>query len=119
MVSDRERALFEAGIKLGALYHQFTGTPVDLETAKNLEGAIEGCVSLQPYVREVKVSIDREMIRKRINRFGYCELEGIMLNVRIKVLCGKTEVEASLGPEDGYPMMKIEEIRENGANNDR
>ena len=28
MVSGREQALFEAGIKLGALYHQFVGMPL-------------------------------------------------------------------------------------------
>ncbi len=28
MESDREQAVFEAGIKLGALYHQWVGTPI-------------------------------------------------------------------------------------------
>ncbi|MCQ2376461.1 MAG: dihydroneopterin aldolase family protein, partial [Methanocorpusculum sp.] len=27
MATDRENAVFEAAIKLGALYHQFVGTP--------------------------------------------------------------------------------------------
>jgi len=31
-MNDREQALFEAGIKLGALYHQYVGAPLDLNT---------------------------------------------------------------------------------------
>jgi len=32
-MSDREQAIFEAGIKLGALYHQWVGTPISQESA--------------------------------------------------------------------------------------
>ncbi|MFH0966806.1 MAG: dihydroneopterin aldolase family protein, partial [Methanobacteriota archaeon] len=41
MISDRERAAFEAGIKLGALYHQWVGTPVSRESANSLKLAME------------------------------------------------------------------------------
>ena len=46
MPTNREIAAFEAGIKLGALYHQFVGSPVSPKTADSLERAIEESISL-------------------------------------------------------------------------
>ena len=37
MQNERERAGFEAGIKLGALYHQWVGTPISQDSAESLE----------------------------------------------------------------------------------
>ena len=37
MATDRENAVFEAAIKLGALYHQFVGTPISRATADKVE----------------------------------------------------------------------------------
>jgi hypothetical protein len=79
MVFEREQAAFEAGIKLGALYHQFIGTPVSPETAPKLEEAIERSIGLQPYVRQVRVRLDRGGMQENI--FGYSELSGTMLSV--------------------------------------
>ena len=39
-LSNRERAIFEGGISMGALYHQFVGTPVNIESCNSLEKAI-------------------------------------------------------------------------------
>lgn len=110
MVTDTERAAFEAGIKLGALYHQFTGTPVGLDTAESLERAIKSSISLQPYVRDVQVRIDRKVISESLNRFGYCELDGRMLDVSVEVEFGKKRVFAALKYDGNYPMMHIEDI---------
>ena len=55
MTTDRELAIFEAAIKLGALYHQWVGTPVSRTSAESLEKAIEKSVILQPYVEEISV----------------------------------------------------------------
>ena len=83
-INERDRAVFEAGIKLGALYHQFVGTPISTETIDDLSRAMEQSVILQPYVRSVSVMIDREMVEKRENpEFRYCELEGRMLHVNL------------------------------------
>ncbi|MCX9013476.1 MAG: dihydroneopterin aldolase family protein [Candidatus Methanoperedens sp.] len=112
-VNERDVALFEAGIKLGALYHQFVGTPVSLETIDGLERIIEDSIGVQPYVRSVSVSIDREMVGKKLNgRFGYGELEGRMLNVSLEVLYGNTKVNVGLAYDAGndYPMMSIKKI---------
>ncbi len=114
-VNERDRAVFEAGIKLGALYHQFVGTPISLETIDDLERTIEQSVALQPYVRSISVSIDREMVKKKLNpKFGYCELEGRMLNVSLQILYKNTRAHAELVYDEGqdYPMMNIKKIEE-------
>jgi hypothetical protein len=112
-INERDNALFEAGIKLGALYHQFSGSPVNLKTVDSLEKAIAQSISVQPYVKSITVSIDREMIRSKLNsEFGYCELEGRMLDVNLTMKYENVIVKASLkfNRELDYPLMKIEEI---------
>ncbi|MGP8321801.1 MAG: dihydroneopterin aldolase family protein [Methanosarcinaceae archaeon] len=109
-ITDRDNALFEAGIKLGALYHQFTGSPVNLKTVKSLEHAIEQSISVQPFVEDITVSINRDMILLNMNnKFGYCELEGRMLDVRIIVRYGLRSVQVALlfDEEMQYPLMRI------------
>lgn len=113
--SERDIAVFEAGIKLGALYHQFVGTPVNTETIDGLARAIEESVVLQPYVRSVSVSIDREMVAKKLNpKFKYCELEGRMLHVSLQIRYKNTTatVELAYDEEMDYPMMSIKKIEE-------
>ncbi len=113
-ISNRDRALFEAGIKLGALYHQFMGTPVSMETVDKLEVAMERSVSLQPWVRRVQVRIDREKLEQRVNenQFKYCELSGEMLDVEVVVLYRQVEVHARIryDEEMRYPLMRIESV---------
>ena len=58
MVSDREQAIFEAAIKLGALYHQWVGTPISRNSAASVETAIERAVILQPCVEEITVRLE-------------------------------------------------------------
>ena len=110
MISDRERATFEVGIKMGALYHQWVGTPVSRESASSLERAIENAHIQQPYVTEISVSLDRDAMIP--NSFGYCELAGLMLNVEMTVRVNQAACHASLSREGEYPMMRIEWIDE-------
>jgi hypothetical protein len=114
-VTDRDNALFEAGIKLGALYHQFTGSPVNLKTVSSLEQAIQESISVQPYVEEISVKIDRDMLKSKLNNeFGYSELQGPMLKVKITVKYSSAKVKVGMeyDPELNYPLMKIMEIEE-------
>jgi hypothetical protein len=110
MISDKERAAFEAGIKLGALYHQWVGTPVSRESATSLERAIENAHIQQPYVTEITVSLDRDAMVP--NSFGYSELSGLMLDIEITVRVNQATCHASLSREGEYPMMRIEWIDE-------
>ena len=114
-VTDRDNALFEAGIKLGALYHQFTGSPVNLNTVSSLEQAIQESISVQPYVEEISVKIDRDMLKSKLsNEFGYSELQGPMLKVKITVRYGSSKVKVGMeyDPDLNYPLMRIIETEE-------
>lgn len=107
MTSDREKAVFEAGIKLGALYHQWVGTPVSRESAASVETAIEKAVILQPFVEEITVKLDRSRMME--NRFGYSELTGLMFDVEIITRVGFSYCHARLSPDKGYPFMSVGE----------
>jgi dihydroneopterin aldolase len=110
MTSDREQAIFEAGIKLGALYHQWVGTPISRQSAASVENAIEKAVILQPFVEEITVKLDRTLMTE--NRFGYSELSGLMFDVGIVTRVGFSYCRARLTPDKGYPFMSIVECNE-------
>jgi len=101
-----DEACFEAGIKLGALYHQFVGTPVTESSVESLETAIRQAVESQRHVRDAEVEIQGV----EHNRFGYDELKGTMLNVSVVVEKDGVVVEASLEEEGGYPMMRLDGV---------
>ncbi|MCE8422968.1 MAG: dihydroneopterin aldolase family protein [Candidatus Methanoperedens sp.] len=114
-INERDIAVFEAGIKLGALYHQFIGTPINTDTIDDLSRSIEESILLQPFVRSISVLIDQEMVEKRQNpKFKYCELEGRMLHVSLQILYKNTIAQAELGydEEQDYPLMRIQKIEE-------
>jgi dihydroneopterin aldolase len=104
-MDDKVQAAFEAGIKLGALYHQWVGTPISPETAHTVETAIENAVGLQPFVGEIKVSINTDLMV--LNSFGYSELAGKMFDVAITTKVGDAVCHAKLALENDYPLMKI------------
>lgn len=111
-VTPRDNAVFEAGIKLGALYHQFVGSPVSPRTAESLERAIADSISNQPFVKHITVSIDRKMIRDNLSTFGYTELKGPMLNVDAEILYENCSVRVGIAYKDGYPLMFIKDVKE-------
>jgi hypothetical protein len=106
----REKAAFEAGIKLGALFHQFIGAPVSPENVEILERAMESCIRLQPYVLEAKVNIDRERLRANLSALGYTSLSGEMLEARVRIDVGGEVATANLkwDEEKKYPTMMLE-----------
>jgi len=110
MISDHDQAIFEAGIKLGALYHQWVGTPVSRDSAASLEIAIQEAHIQQPFVESISVTLDTELMNP--NMFGYSELSGLMFSVSLKTRVNKVTCTARLSPEDGYPMMKIIDTNE-------
>ncbi|MDI6886011.1 MAG: dihydroneopterin aldolase family protein [archaeon] len=97
---------------MGALYHQFIGTPVSTDTVDELERAIESSVSLQPWVSSVEVKIDREKVQESENKFNYCELRGDMLDVRVVIRYKAVEVHARVKYEEemDYPLMRVEKV---------
>lgn len=109
--TDRERAIFEAGIKLGTIYHQYVGAPLNLSNAESLEMAMSQSAKVQPFVEDAIVKIDKEQISKKQGVYKYITLTGDMLNVTIKVKYRDEEVTAKLRyvPDMDYPLMYIEE----------
>jgi hypothetical protein len=113
-LSPREALLFEAGIKLGGIFHQYLGTPVSPRTWRSLARAIEQAVKLQPFVESVDVTIrtDRGGGTGR-GLFGYRYLTPEMLDVRVTLRHGAERVVARLShrADLGYPLMRVEKIR--------
>ncbi|GAA0247920.1 dihydroneopterin aldolase family protein [Haladaptatus pallidirubidus] len=105
----RDEACFEAGIKFGALYHQFAGTPVSPDSAASLETAIEESIENQPSCESVEVDILTDKLAAEIDH-GYTELTGKFMAVEIVVEHEGTEVVTRMAMEDGYPLMKIESV---------
>lgn len=89
------------------MYHQFVGTPVAAETARSLETAIQESISLQPYVKFIKVGINRDMLKQNV--FGYGELEGRMITAEVEIDYEGETVRARLeyDPKLNYPLMRI------------
>jgi hypothetical protein len=92
---------------LGALYHQFVGTPVSPKTASCLEEAMRESISLQPYVRRVYVSINLKMLQE--NAFGYSELEGRMITAEVEIGYEGEVIRARLeyDGQKNYPLMRL------------
>jgi hypothetical protein len=113
-LSSRETLLFEAGIKLGGIFHQYLGIPVTGRTAGSLARAIEAAVGLQPFVRRVSVRIRPERGGPvGLGRYAYRYLVPEMLDVTVELTDGRTAVEANLThrPDLSYPLMKVVRVR--------
>ena len=109
----RERACYEAGIKMGTIYHQFVGTPVSPSNVDNLERSIEGAIRVQPFVENVKVRIDRSGFVDDGDRYSYMSLTGEMIDAVVTIsLDGVTLTSEMRYDHDmGYPLMYISDIK--------
>lgn len=108
--TDRERAIFEAGIKLGTIYHQYVGVPINLSNLRSLENAISESALVQPFVEKASVKIDADMVKKRQGVYKYITLAGEMLEVELTVKYRDEAVVARLSyVEDmDYPLMYLD-----------
>ena len=110
--STRERALFEAGIKMGTIYHQFVGVPLDQDSVGALEDAIEKGVLVQPYVESIDVKIDRSIFGPKRDEYSYHSLSGEMLDVTLVIKIDDVRVKAEMryDPALRYPLMYVSEL---------
>jgi len=111
--TDRDRAAFEAGIKLGAIAHQYVGTPLTPSNVESLGRAIEAATRIQPLVERVRVRIDRERLTIR-GPYRYGVLTEDMLDVEVAVRVGGATAIGALRyvPEFDYPLMYLKDIGE-------
>ena len=116
-LTERERACFETGIKLGALYHILCGIPItkDEEVIHSIENGIETAISCQPYVQSVKIMLDREKILgDKSTEFNYDEITGKIIRAEIIIKYETIKVVAKIDwiEEMQYSLMYIEKIHE-------
>ena len=116
-LSERERACFEAGIKLGALYHILCGIPIasDEKIINSVENGIETAISCQPFVQSVKITLDKGNIKgNKSTQFDYDEISGKIIHAKLTVKYDTIEILAKIDwIEDlQYPLMYIEKINE-------
>ena len=113
-ITNRERAIFEGAISMGALFHQFVGTPVNKDTKKSLEISMEESLRLQPAIEDVEVEIRFDKLEESMTEFDYTSLSGDMLDVKIytKVDNVKAIIRIEFIEELNYPLMYVEDIIE-------
>ncbi len=114
-LSIRERACFESGIKLGALYHILCGIPIQSNESiiQSIEKGIEAAISCQPFVRSVKINLDREKISgEKSTEFDYDEISGKIIRVELIIQFESIEIVAKIDWVENmqYPLMFIEKI---------
>ncbi len=111
-ITDRERAIFEMGIALGFVYHQFIGTPFRKDSIKILEKAIKSALLAQPF--RVFADVKIKYKGKEDTPYSYGEISKKNLDVTVKIKYGKALVSGRLRfiKSVNYPLMYIEEIRE-------
>lgn len=113
-ITARERAIFEGAISMGALFHQFVGTPVNKTTKKSLEVSMEESLKLQPAIEDVEVEIRFDKLEDNMTEFDYTSLTGDMLDVKIhtKVEDVKATIRIEFIEELNYPLMYVENIED-------
>ena len=116
-VTVRERACFETGIKLGALYHILCGIPIssDEKTVKSIENGIEAAISCQPFVKNIKIQLNKDkIVGNQSTPFDYDEITGKIIRAEVLIEFESVEIAAKLDWVDDlqYPLMFIESIKE-------
>lgn len=113
-ITTRERAIFEGAISMGALFHQFVGTPVNKNTKNSLETSMEESLKLQPAIEDVKVNIRFDKLEESMTEFEYTSLTGDMLDVKIYTTVEnvKATIRIEFIEELNYPLMYVEDITE-------
>ena len=115
-ITERDRAIFEAGISLGALFHQFVGMPLkkDKKFIENTQKIISESISTQPFIKSVEVKIDFDKLESHQNIYDYSTLTGKILEVKLIAKYGKTLVYSRIKfiEELNYPLMYIEKIED-------
>lgn len=114
-VTDRDRAVFEAGIALGMAIHQFTGIPIRFkEEIELLKKVIEYAIKSQPFKREAYVDISIDEPLELDNPYSYTTLKSRHLSVSVVVEYGNVVIKARLRyvSELNYVLAYIEDIEE-------
>jgi hypothetical protein len=118
-LSSRERACFETGIKMGALYHILCGIPIssDEKIISSIENGIEAAISCQPFVKSVKIKLEKnKIVGNKSTAFDYDEITGKIIRAELIIKYEDVEVLAKIDwiEDMQYPLMFIEKITKIG-----
>ena len=113
-ITTRERAIFEGAISMGALFHQFVGTPVNKDSKESLEKAMEESLNMQTAIEKVEVKIRFDKLEESMTEFDYTSLTGDMLDVKIHTKVDKVTaiIRIEFIEELNYPLMYVEDIKD-------
>lgn len=111
--SRRERAAFEAGIKMATIYHQFVGTPVNIDSVASLEETMAKSIEVQPYVSSCIVKIDRSRFTRKGDTYSYTSLTGEMIDAIVDIDIEGVMVRAEMRYDEKlhYPLMYISDVQ--------
>ncbi len=116
-ITDRERACFEAGIKLGAIFHSIIGLPVvnKEEVVSTIQDGITASFKNQPYVRDLSLRInvgDGKQYTKR-HEFDYTLIKEHMIDLELDLVYKQIRLTGKIQwiPELGYPLMYLKAIK--------
>ncbi len=108
-IGNKERAIFELGIALGFVYHQFIATPFRKKDLEIIEKAIEASLLAQPYRIYAKVEIKAKDYE---GTYSYEEITKENLTVEVKVKYGEYVATGKLEyiKEMNYPLMYVKDV---------
>ena len=116
-ITDRERACFEAGIKLGAIFHSIIGLPVvnKDEVIRTIQDGITASFKNQPFVRDLhlRINIDAGKQYTKRHEFDYTLIKEHMIDLELDLVYKQTRLVGKIQwiPELGYPLMFLKEIK--------
>jgi hypothetical protein len=114
-ITNKERAAFELGIKLGALFHIAIGIPIarQKETVDSIERALENSILCQPFVSSVKIKIlNTDNLGNKEHPFDYSGINPRNLSADVIVEYKDVKIKGKLewNNELNYPLMVIDDI---------
>jgi len=111
-VTDRDRAIFEGAITLGAIFHQFSGLPIKKSLIPLVKQTIEQTMGIQPFIKKINVKINEKAIRDCDHTYDYSALSGNELELEVISVYGNCKVHLGMKyvEELDYPLMFIKKI---------
>jgi len=112
--TDRDRAVFEAGIALGMVMHQFSGIPVrDRSDLEVVEEAIRRAILAQPFRSNAWVKLKTKLCEDG-GFYSYSTVKTRDMDICVEVTYGKARVKSCVKYiEDlDYNLAYIEDIVE-------
>jgi len=115
-ITERERACFEAGIKLGAIFHSILGFPVknDQDAINAMQEGFIASFKAQPYVEdlEIKIELNADERYTKRHEFDYTIVKDYMIRVNLSLKYKEVHIDARIDwiPELEYPLMYIKKI---------